>query len=652
MGHDTDELFCRIALEKGWLTPSQLDACREIHANATRGGFKVTLAKLFQDRALLTREQVTRVRREMRKLGVLPQIGGYEIISKIGEGGMGVVYKARQISLDRVVALKVLPPELTRDRRFVERFRREGRLAAKIPHPNAVQVYEIGERDGRYFMAMEFVDGSDVATTLLQGPLPESRALAVVLGVARALAVAHERGIVHRDIKPANIMVTSKGLAKLADLGIAKQTGGLGESLTKTGAALGTPQYMSPEQCRGEKSIDGRSDIYSLGATLFHMVCGRPPFDGETTLSVMRKQIEEPLPDPREANPRVSDGLASLIRRMMHKDVSRRYQNCGELIAAIETVRHGEIPSPVAPSPAPRPAPDPDAAETQRLAARLNLELSHGDNIDWDRVHRALTDLRDCRPDGRARAGVFQERLRREAERLVRSARDLMEDGARDPARLALKRALRAQPGMDAAMALLSEVDDERKKESRRRKRLNDLIALGVAAAAGLSVLLLVAINARAPESELDRIANEAPSLPRQPSGLRNVARGCIATTDFNPAGDLSAIVDGTVKRQWAVSGYTGRVTLRFDRAYTVKRIRLMGRNDGGVRGGDLFKDVTFVFSGGRRMDVTLPPDEGWLEYTVPGWVSEHLTIEIKSSWARYRPGFAEVEVYGEAKTE
>ena len=349
MREGDDDLFIEIGLAQKILTERQARELRETLSALEKIHMPRRAAQIASERRMLTPREITSIQRELRKRGVFPKLGGYEILGKLGQGGMGAVYKARQISLDRAVALKVLRRELGVDRTYVERFRREGRLAAKISHPNAVQVYNVGESGGQHFMSMEFVDGTDVAKEVERGPMDETRALEIVLGVARALAVAHERGIIHRDIKPANIMLTPAGTAKLADLGIAKQTGAAGESLTRSGAVVGTAQYMSPEQCLGERELDGRSDIYSLGTTLFHMVCGCVPFDGESNMAIMRKHVDEPLPDPRFFNPELSPGTATLIRRMMAKAPGDRFQTCQELIDAIEHVDDlaGLAPEPV-----------------------------------------------------------------------------------------------------------------------------------------------------------------------------------------------------------------------------------------------------------------------------------------------------------------
>ena len=240
MPTDQDQLFIEVALEKGLLTQAQADECLSDQAKFAEMGYPETLARIGRKKGLLTVEQITQIRREMAKRGVLPRLGGYELTEKLGEGGMGTVYRARQLSLDRIVALKVLPAELARDRKYVRRLRREALLAGKLSHPNAVGVYDVGEDAGRHYIAMEFIDGSDLSIELAQGPMEEKRALEIIRGVAEALAVAHEKGIVHRDIKPPNIMLTSAGKPKLSDLGIAKQAGVKGTTLTRPNNAGAT----------------------------------------------------------------------------------------------------------------------------------------------------------------------------------------------------------------------------------------------------------------------------------------------------------------------------------------------------------------------------------------------------------------------------
>ena len=266
-----------------------------------------------------------------------PRLAGYEILQKIGVGATGAVYKARQLSLDRLVALKVLKPRLAQDEQYVERLQREARLAARLSHPNAVQIHDVREDAGRHYIVMEYVDGETVAHLLARSSLEEGAALEIIADVADALCAAHSEGIVHRDIKPGNILLTSDGMAKLSDLGIARDVRRDSEgTLFGTARTPGTPRYMSPEQCSGKIDIDGRSDIYSLGATLFHMLCGRPPFDAPDSAVVARMHREEPAPDPLGLNPSVSGAAASLIADMLAKDPDRRIQSCEELVERIE----------------------------------------------------------------------------------------------------------------------------------------------------------------------------------------------------------------------------------------------------------------------------------------------------------------------------
>ncbi|HYG76330.1 MAG TPA: serine/threonine-protein kinase, partial [Planctomycetota bacterium] len=277
----------------------------------------------------------------------LKEIGGFELISKIGQGGMGAVFKARQKSLDRIVALKVLPPSIAKDAKFIERFQREARACAKLNHPNIVQGVDVGkdEATGVWYFAMEFIDGASALKLLKsQGTVPEERALEIARDVARALECAAANGIVHRDIKPDNILLTSRGDAKLADLGLAKQMNKAEDaSLTQSGQAIGTPYYMAPEQVRGASAeIDIRTDIYALGGTLYHLVTGQPPYSGETSALIMSRHLTEPPPKASKTNPKVSEACSRLIEKMMQKEREKRVQSPAELIEQIEKALRGE----------------------------------------------------------------------------------------------------------------------------------------------------------------------------------------------------------------------------------------------------------------------------------------------------------------------
>ncbi len=269
--------------------------------------------------------------------------GGYEILAELGAGGMGVVYRARDTTLERIVALKTLAPALSKDAAYVQRFLKEARAVARLNHPNIVQIYDFGCEEAIYYLAMEFVDGRSLGHHLRAGRFPESVALGVIRQACTALAVAHAEGLVHRDIKPDNLMLTTKGVLKLVDLGIAKRVNE-DQSLTLTGQAIGTPHYVSPEQIRGQKDIDARADIYSLGATLYHLVTGRTPFTGASGALVLTMHLIEPLPDPRQYEPSLSEGLCRILGKMMAKDREERYRDVASLDADFRVLTEGGAP--------------------------------------------------------------------------------------------------------------------------------------------------------------------------------------------------------------------------------------------------------------------------------------------------------------------
>ncbi len=271
-------------------------------------------------------------------------IEGYELIRKLGEGGMGAVYLARQLSMDREVALKILRRSLARNSSFVERFVREARLAGRLDHENIVRALDVGQSGDYHFLAMEYVEGRNLSVVLREkGQLEEREALEVTLQVARALEYAHSREVIHRDVKPENVLLTPEGTAKLTDMGLAKQTGAESH-LTQTGSMVGTPHYVSPEQARGDPDVDIRGDIYSLGATLYRLVTGQTPFQGSTAAVVMTKHLtEEPAP-PREINANVSLSTSRVIYKAMAKNRESRYQVPSEMISDIKAVLAGRMP--------------------------------------------------------------------------------------------------------------------------------------------------------------------------------------------------------------------------------------------------------------------------------------------------------------------
>jgi serine/threonine protein kinase/Tol biopolymer transport system component len=263
-------------------------------------------------------------------------ISHYRILGPLGGGGMGVVYKAQDLNLERVVALKFLPPELSRDPDAKTRFLQEARAASTLDHPNICTIHEVGETDeGQLYLAMACYDGETLKQRLQRGPLPIDEALETAQQIARGLFKAHRSGIVHRDIKPANLMITADEIVKILDFGIAKLAGAAG--LTRIGSSLGTPGYMSPEQARGEE-VDHRTDVWSLGAVLYEMVTGRRPFRGEHDQAVLYALFNQE-PDPVEQlRPDAPPELVRIIGRMLAKDPDRRYLTAAEALADLRAL--------------------------------------------------------------------------------------------------------------------------------------------------------------------------------------------------------------------------------------------------------------------------------------------------------------------------
>jgi serine/threonine-protein kinase len=256
------------------------------------------------------------------------RIGGYELNKKIGSGTMGTVYRALQLSLDRPVAIKILSPELARDDEYVERFHKEARTVAKLNHPNVISGIDVGEDSGYRYFVMELVSGLTIRHILDRGgPMDESRVAHIALQIARALDHGFQLNLVHRDVKPDNIIVTNDGVAKLCDLGLAKDR-------PEEGRSLGTPAYISPEQAKGLADVDIRSDLYSLGASMYHMLAGRPPFEGTAHVVMTLQASEDPVP-LRQIDPEISADMEALVGRLMQKERGARLQTPSELAEAL-----------------------------------------------------------------------------------------------------------------------------------------------------------------------------------------------------------------------------------------------------------------------------------------------------------------------------
>ena len=357
----------------------------------------------------------------------------YEIKDEIGRGGAGIVYRARDSRLKREVAIKLLPPDLAFRSDVRERFMREAETSARLNHPNIVQIYSVDERDGLAYFVMALIDGQNVGDRVrLKGALPFADAKRVLREVADALSYAHMHGVVHRDIKPDNILLDGQsGRAMVTDFGIARATTEGDSRLTATGTAIGTPAYMSPEQCAGDRELDGRSDLYSLGAVAYYMITGQPPFTGPTTPVIMMKQVAEQVVPPSRLRAGVPPDLERIVLRLLEKDPANRFNDGSDVIAALDG-------APVAasePSRYPGVGTQPGANESSytklfalpeppRVPMMTGFEHLRGHNSRILAV-RSLREARRVRHDEKERLNEEKENSRPLPDRIKRFRRQL-----------------------------------------------------------------------------------------------------------------------------------------------------------------------------------------------------------------------------------
>jgi serine/threonine protein kinase len=365
-----DTMFGRMAVDQGLCTDDELRQAIQEYKERRKTD-PLMLQDLMIELGYVTANQAERLKKSIRESKVAAQqIPGYKVLGKLGAGAMAVVYKAKQLSLNRTVAIKVLPKRFTENPEYVQRFYKEGQAAGKLNHPNIVQAIDVGEAGGYHYFVMEYVEGKTIADDLAGGQVfGEKEAIEVIIQVCHALEHAHTNGLVHRDVKPKNIMINTQGVVKLADMGLARETTDIEAAQSEEGKAYGTPYYISPEQIRGKIDIDGRADIYGLGATFYHMVTGRVPFTGDDSAAIMRKHLKEKLVPPDHINTSLSAGVSEVIEIMMAKHREDRYNNVEELLMDLEALRQGHPP----------------LQAHKRLDVEMLEKLEEGDTIEPDR---------------------------------------------------------------------------------------------------------------------------------------------------------------------------------------------------------------------------------------------------------------------------
>ncbi len=340
-----DTVFGKMVVERGLCTDEELR--RSLDELQTRRKIKPAVLKdLMVELDFITASQAERLKTSLKESkAAVKKIPGYKILGKLGAGAMAVVYKAKQLSLNRMVAIKVLPKRFSENPEYVERFYKEGQAAGSPNHPNIVQSIDVGEAGGYHYFVMEYVEGKTISDDLVAGQVfSEAEALEIIIQVANALAHAHACSLIHRDVKPKNIMISNNGTVKLADMGLARATTDIEAAQSEAGKAYGTPYYIAPEQIRGKIDIDGRADIYGLGATLYHMLTGRVPFMAEDSADVMRKHLREKLVPPDHINTSLSAGVSEVVEIMMAKRREDRYHNVEELLTDLEALQNGRLP--------------------------------------------------------------------------------------------------------------------------------------------------------------------------------------------------------------------------------------------------------------------------------------------------------------------
>jgi len=383
----------QLAVAHGLAQPTEIEECLAEQHRGEQAGRYLQLGEILIDRGFVTRRQLERLTAlQQETVQKVTKIGAYELIRKIGEGGMGAVYQARDTRNGNIVALKVLPRSRAKDETFLERFKSEAHAAFELDHVNIVRGLDFSNADGYYFLVMEFVEGHDIYSLLQQnGRFSEPEAVHIMRQIASALDHIHGEQLVHRDIKPENILVTKDNVAKLTDMGLAVDKENQGRRrITKAGIAMGTPFYLSPEQIQGKSEIDIRSDIYSFGATVYEMVTGKPPFDGETAAVVMMKHLNEQVPSPYDIDKSVSSGFCHVLEKMMAKDPADRYQSPADMLKDLDLISAGKPPVSTRPAPGRSSVSRPNRKQEARTSSKY---VSPHHREGWREVNENLRNL-------------------------------------------------------------------------------------------------------------------------------------------------------------------------------------------------------------------------------------------------------------------
>jgi serine/threonine-protein kinase len=379
MSKEIETRIIKVLLSRKIVTQGQIEDCLAIRREVLKMGLKSKpLLDILQEKKYLAKSQADKIEAALDAEGPV-DIPGYQILGTIGKGAMGTVYKGYQKSMEREVAIKVLAPQYARNESYVERFLTEAKMAARVKHTNIITGIDVGQVGRAYFLVMEYFPGRPVNTLIYEEErLPLTQAVSIARQIADALCHAHRSDLVHRDIKPENILLDKEGTAKLCDMGLAKIIDREGEG---EGETVGTPLYISPELVQGRADVDIRSDIYSLGATLYHMILGRPPFIGGDAMSIMKMHVDSEVVPPIERDDTIPKVLSDVVTRMLQKDPASRFQTPEDLLAALDEAKAGikdvarpePLPLPMAPEPrgappavvAPRPAKDPTPLRTE-----------------------------------------------------------------------------------------------------------------------------------------------------------------------------------------------------------------------------------------------------------------------------------------------